>query len=124
MRIAMCSLHVTDPAHAFRFYTDVLGFETRLTLPEHDVYIVGSPGQDVQLMLEPSDDVARAYASALHASGIPVIVLGTTTLDADVERLTEQGVRLLGSIFTDASGRAINVDDSVGNIIQLHEAAE
>lgn len=119
----MCSIQVSDPAHAHRFYTDVLEFETSISMPEHDVYAVSAPGQDISLLLEPADPALAAHRAALTRAGIPVIVFATDSLDGDIERLTAAGVRFLGDVFTDASGRAINFDDSVGNIIQLHEAA-
>jgi catechol 2,3-dioxygenase-like lactoylglutathione lyase family enzyme len=43
MRVKMCGLHVTDPAQAFGFYTDVLGFEELMAVPEAGLYIVRSP---------------------------------------------------------------------------------
>lgn len=125
MRIAMCSIHVTDPAHAYRFYTDVLGFDDYLTMPEHNLFIVRASGQDTGLLLEPSDNpIAETYRSQLYGAGIPCLVLGTDTLDSDVERLRKAGVRIVGEVFEDASGRAVNFDDTVGNLIQLHEAAQ
>lgn len=120
----MCSLHVTDPDRAHRFYTEVLGFETLLAMPEHHVFVVNGRGQDTGLLLEPSDHpVAAAYMTGLRAENIPALVVGTDDLDADVARLTEAGVRFVGDRFSDASGSSINLDDTVGNIIQLHEAA-
>lgn len=124
MRLAMCSLHVTDPEAAHRFYTDVLGFETMIAMPEHRVFVIQGRGQDVGLLLEPSDHpVAEAYRAGLYAERIPALVVGTDDLDADIERLSAAGVRLVSERFTDPSGSAVNVDDTCGNIIQLHEAA-
>lgn len=120
----MVSIHVTEPAHAFRFYTEVLGFETTLALPESDVFVVNAPGQDTGLLLEPSDNaLGEEYRSALKAAGIPVLVLSTDTLFSDIERLRAEGVHFVGDVFRDASGEAINFSDSVGNLIQLHQGA-
>ncbi|MDO5735308.1 MAG: VOC family protein [Propionibacteriaceae bacterium] len=124
MRISMVSIHVTEPAHAHRFYTEVLGFETALALPESDVYVVSAPGQDTGLLLEPSTTpIAEQYRSELRAAGIPVLVLSTDTLFSDIERLRGEGVHFVGDVFRDASGEAINFSDSVGNLIQLHQGA-
>lgn len=120
----MVSIHVTEPAHAYRFYTEVLGFETTLALPESGVFVVSAPGQDTGLLLEPSDDpLADQYRSALRASGTPVLVLSTDTLYTDIERLRAEGVHFVGDVFHDATGEAINFSDSVGNLIQLHQGA-
>lgn len=124
MRLAMCSLHVTDPGAAHRFYTDVLGFETMIAMPEHHVFVITGRGQDVGLLLEPSNHpVASAYRAGLYAERIPALVVGTDDLDADIERLSAQGIGFVSERFTDASGSSINLDDTVGNIIQLHQAA-
>ena len=120
----MVSIHVTEPAHAYRFYTDVLGFETSLALPESGVFVVNAPGQDTGLLLEPSDSaLGEEYRSGLRAAGIPVLVLSTDTLFSDIERLRAEGVHFVGDVFRDASGEAINFSDSVGNLIQLHQGA-
>ena len=120
----MCSLHVTDPDLAYRFYIDVLGFETMIAMPEHHVYVVAGKGQTTGLLLEPSDHpVARAYMDGLRAENLPALVVGTDDLDAAIDRLKAAGVRFVGERFSDPSGTAINFDDGVGNLIQLHEGA-
>lgn len=124
MKIHMSSIHVTDPAHAYRFYTDVLGFETTFSMPEHDLYVVNGPGQDVGLLLEPSDNpFAQAWRTAQREQNLPVIVLRTEDLEADIRRLTDAGVQFVGERFSDPSGTFINFDDSVGNLVQLHQPA-
>lgn len=124
MQIHMCSIHVDDPAHAYRFYTDVLGFDTTIALPEHHLFVVSAPGQDVGLLLEPSDNpVAETYRASIRELGMPVIVLRTQQIDAEIERLRGQGVEFVGDLFSDASGQSINFDDSVGNLVQLHQPA-
>jgi catechol 2,3-dioxygenase-like lactoylglutathione lyase family enzyme len=124
MRIKMCSVHVTDPAAAFDYYTSVLGFEKLLTMPEHQLYIVKSPEDPsgVGLLLEPSDTkVAAKYAQGIRALGLPAIVFGSADVHADFERLSALGVRFTGQPSTDASGTSVLFDDSCGNLIQLHQ---
>ena len=125
MELKMCSLHVTDPDLAYRFYTEVLEFETMVAMPEHHVYVVAGKGQTTGLLLEPSDHpVANAYMTGLRSENLPAMVVGTDDLDAAVERLASAGVQFVGKRFSDASGTAINFDDGVGNLIQLHGGAE
>lgn len=120
----MVSIHVTEPAHAYRFYTEVLGFETAIALPESGVYVVSAPGQDVGMLLEPSDNaLGDEYRSSRKAAGVPVLVMSTDTLYSDIERLRANGVHFAGDVFKDASGEAVNFSDSVGNLIQLHQGA-
>lgn len=120
----MCSIHVTDPARAHTFYTEILGFDTMISMPEHNVYVINGKGQDTGLLLEPSDNpIAFAYMTGLRKEGFPVIVVSTDDIDADIARLKAEGVRFIGDKFGDQSGQSINLDDTVGNIIQLHQAA-
>jgi catechol 2,3-dioxygenase-like lactoylglutathione lyase family enzyme len=124
MRIKMCGIHVIDPAAAFEFYRDTLGFEELLAMPEHHLFIVKSP-QDpdgVGLLLEPSDNpVAAAYRAGVYEQGLPAIVFGTADVRAEYERLTALGVRFTGEPTTDPSGISAVFDDTCGNLVQLHQ---
>ena len=63
IRIHVTSVFVDDQEHALRFYTDVLGFEPRTDQPmgNGDRWLtVAAPGQDVELLLEPSGHPAVA----------------------------------------------------------------
>jgi catechol 2,3-dioxygenase-like lactoylglutathione lyase family enzyme len=46
MRLKMCSIHVKDPAAAHVFYTETLGFETLMAMPEYNLFIIKDPGAD------------------------------------------------------------------------------
>ncbi|MFC9787099.1 VOC family protein [Rhodococcus sp. NPDC127528] len=124
MRIKMCGIHVVDPAAAFEFYRDTLGFEELLAMPEHHLFIVKSP-QDpdgVGLLLEPSDNpVAEAYRAGVYAQGLPAIVFGTADVRAEYERLSALGVRFTGEPTTGPSGISAVFDDTCGNLVQLHQ---
>lgn len=124
MRIKMCGVHVIDPAAAFVFYTQRLGFEELMAVPEHHLYIVRSPqdSDGVGLLLEPSDNpVAEAYRKGVHEQGLPTIVFGTPDVQAEYERLTALGVRFTAPPTTDPSGISAVFDDTCGNLIQLHQ---
>jgi predicted enzyme related to lactoylglutathione lyase len=126
MRVKMCSIHVEDPAQAFTFYTETLGFESLLVMPEANLYIVRSPEDrdGVGLLLEPSDNpIGRTYMEALHQAGFPCLVLGATDVEAEFKRLTAAGVHFTGEPTTDASGTHATFDDTCGNYIQIHQDA-
>lgn len=55
MKIAMVSVFVEDPVKAFRYYTEVLGFEEMMYSPENYLAIVKPPldSKGVSLLLEP-----------------------------------------------------------------------
>ena len=124
MRIKMCGVHVVDPAAAFVFYTDTLGFEPLLVVPEANLYIVRSPEDPdgVGLLLEPSDNpVAAAYRDGVYAAGMPAIVLGVKDVRAEYDRLTDAGVLFTEGPTTDEAGTHAVFDDTSGNYVQLHQ---
>lgn len=120
----MCSIHVTDPAAAFEFYTNTLGFEELLVVPEANLYIVRSKDDPTKLglLLEPSDNpIAKAYMEGLHGLGIPVIVLGVPDIRAEYDRLLAAGVRFTSEPTTGDEGTSAFFDDTCGNYVQLHQ---
>ncbi|MFC9353434.1 VOC family protein [Arthrobacter sp. NPDC057013] len=124
MRLKMCSIHVQDPAAAHSFYTETLGFDTLMAMPEHNLFIVKDPGAagTVGLLLEPSDNpIASAYSKGLYDAGIPAIVFGAPDVRAEYERLSAAGVRFRGEPAEDPSGLSAVFDDGCGNYIQLHQ---
>ncbi len=126
MRLKMCSIHVKDPASAHEFYTGILGFETLMALPEHNLYIVKDPdgagGGSVGLLLEPSDNpIGAAYMNACHDAGLPAIVFGVPDVRAEYQRLAAKGVIFQGEPSEGPGGTTVVLDDGCGNYVQLHQ---
>jgi predicted enzyme related to lactoylglutathione lyase len=125
MRLKMCSIHVKDPAAAHTFYTQTLGFETLMAMPEHNLFIIKDPGSDagsVGLLLEPSDNpIGANYMNAVHDAGLPAIVFGVPDVQAEYNRLVEAGVSFQGEPSQDPSGISAVFDDGCGNYVQLHQ---
>ena len=126
MRLKMCSIHVKDPAAAYEFYTGILGFESLLVMPEHNLFIVkdpaGSGGGSVGLLLEPSDNpIGAAYMNGCHDAGMPAIVLGVPDVRAEFKRLTAKGVIFQGEPSDGPGGTTAVFDDGCGNFVQLHQ---
>jgi predicted enzyme related to lactoylglutathione lyase len=124
MRVKMCSIHVTDPADAFTFYTQTLGFEELLVIPDAHLYIVRSPEDrdGVGLLLEPSDNpIARAYKEGVYELGIPTIVFGVKDVQTEYERLKSLDVMFIGEPTADESGTHAVFDDTCGNYVQIHQ---
>jgi catechol 2,3-dioxygenase-like lactoylglutathione lyase family enzyme len=121
----MCSIHVQDPAAAHTFYTQTLGFETLMAMPEYNLFIVKDPGADagsVGLLLEPSDNpIGASYMNALHDAGMPAIVFGVPGVQAEYDRLVAAGVTFRGGPSEDPSGITAVFDDGCGNFVQLHQ---
>lgn len=121
----MCSIHVQDPAAAHTFYTETLGFETLMAMPEYNLFIIKDPGADqgsVGLLLEPSDNpIGGTYMNAVHDAGLPAIVFGVPDVRAEYERLVKAGVTFKSEPAEDPSGISAVLDDGCGNYIQLHQ---
>lgn len=126
MRLKMCSIHVKDTAAAYEFYTGILGFESLLAMPEHNLFIVkdpaGSGGGSVGLLLEPSDNpIGAAYMNGCHDAGLPAIVFGVTDVRAEYKRLSAKGVIFQSEPSDGPGGTTAVFDDGCGNFVQLHQ---
>ena len=124
MKIILTSDLVDDQAKAHRFYTDILGFETKAQVPlgDYDWLTVVSPDQPdgPELLLEPDQHpAAKPFKAALVADGIPYTSFAVADVKAEYERLTNLGV-----VFTQpptAMGPVVTavLDDTCGNLIQI-----
>jgi catechol 2,3-dioxygenase-like lactoylglutathione lyase family enzyme len=124
IKIAVTSVFVSDQDRAQRFYTEVLGFETRQDLPVGEArwITVGTPGGqgDTELLLEPGDNpIAQEYTTALHEAGLPAIVLSVPDLRAEHERLAGLGVTFTQDPMEQGPVVTAILDDTVGNLLQL-----
>jgi len=126
MKIALTSVFVDDQEKAHRFYTGVLGFETRQDIPmgEFRFLTVASPEgpEGVELLLEPNNHpAAAAFQQAIYGDGIPATSFQSADIRREHERLVERGV-VFRQPPTEAGPVAIAVfDDTCGNWIQLHQ---
>ncbi len=125
MKIAMVSVFVEDPVKAFKYYTEVLGFEEVMYSPENYIAIVKSPldSNGTSLLLEPTEpggiEVVKEYWKKLYALGIPVISFGSNNIQKTADELKKKGVKFTKEpVKTDYGYEAI-FDDSNGNYIQL-----
>jgi len=125
MKIAMVSVLVADPVKAFKFYTEVLGFEEVMYSPENYIAIVKSTldSDGTYLLLEPTEpggiEIAKTYKQKLYALGIPVISFSSNDIQKTADELKENGVKFKKDpVKTDYGYEAI-FDDSNGNYIQL-----
>lgn len=122
MQVALTSVVVTDPVAAFQFYTQVLGFEEQIFMPEMNLAIVRSSdsSQTVGLLLEPNQHPAsKAFQEAIYQEGLPCIVFGTDDINGDYERLRSKGVVFRQTPEPNEMGFQAMFEDGFGNIIQL-----
>ena len=126
MRISHTSVCVDDQEKALRFYTETLGFQLKHNIPlgEHAwITVVSEEAPDgTELVLEPAAHPAVVkYRTALVEDGIPFTAFSVDDVEAEHERLVDQGVQFvqpptdLGTVVTAV------FDDTCGNLIQIME---
>ncbi|TGK01833.1 glyoxalase [Leptospira langatensis] len=124
MKIKLTSIFVHDPIQAFRFYTETLGFISRLYLPQAKLAIVASPEEPngTGLLLEPNDNpLAKTYQEGLFNAGFPVIVFSTEDIHKEFERLKQNGVVFRSEPTKSDIGIEAVFEDACGNLIQLYQ---
>jgi catechol 2,3-dioxygenase-like lactoylglutathione lyase family enzyme len=127
MRIKFTSLFVDDQAGAQRFYTEVLGFQTKSDIPVGEAHrwltVVSPEDPDgPELVLEPGDHPAVApFKEALLADGIPFTALVVDDLQAEVARLRGHGVRFTQEPLDAGPVVTAVLADGFGNLLQLVE---
>jgi predicted enzyme related to lactoylglutathione lyase len=126
VKITLNSVIVRDQEHAFRFYTEVLGFikKTEIPLGEYKWLTVVSPEEPggTQLVLEPNAHPASAaYQKALFETGTPLTSFAVEDVQGEVEKLKALGVTFTMEP-TDVGTAIIAVfDDTCGNFIQIYQ---
>jgi len=129
MKIRLTSVYVDDQDKALRFYTEVLGFETKGDFRNgpYRWLTVGSAEEPdgAQLQLAKNDNpAAQAYQKALFEQGQPAALFYTDDVKADFERIAALGGEFL-TPPTDVPGSTIAVvNDTCGNRIQLVQLAK
>ncbi|WSQ08406.1 VOC family protein [Streptomyces sp. NBC_01231] len=126
IKVAMTSVYVDDVSKAHAFYTEVLGFETRvhMDLGGGTLFVtVGAPEgaqQDLQLLLEPGQGpIADPYRKAVREAGLPCIVFSVDDIEAEYERLRKLGVEFVQGPQEQGPVIMAVLDDTVGNLVQL-----
>ena len=126
IKVAMTGVFVDDVAKAHAFYTDVLGFETRMNMDLGGgalLVTVGAPEgaqPDLQLLLEPGQGpIAEPFRTALREAGLPCIVFSVDDIEAEYERLRGLGVHFTQEPREQGPVVTAVLDDTVGNLVQL-----
>jgi predicted enzyme related to lactoylglutathione lyase len=125
MKILLTSVSVNDPIHAHAFYTEKLGFISKVFVPEGKLAIVVSPEEPngTSLLLEPRGNLgSKEFFDGIYNAGLPVIIFGTTDIQKDYESLKAKGVVFKGEPKKTEYGMQVLFEDTCGNLIQLHQA--
>lgn len=127
MMVAMVSVLVADPIKAFKYYTEVLGFEEYMYMPENLLAIVKSPlnPNGVTILLEPTEpgsiEIAKKFKSEIYEMGMPVISFSAPNIESTVNELKEKGVQFKKDLTkTDYGYDAVFDDDNYIQLLQLN----
>jgi len=130
MKVAMVSVFVEDPVKAFKYYTEVLGFEEVMYSPENYLAIVKSSLDldGVSLLLEPIEpggiEIAKKYKHELYKMGMPAISFSANNIQKTFEELIAKGVKFKKEPTKTDYGYEAVFDDDNGNYIQLYQLNE
>ena len=124
MQIILTSVMVADQEKAHKFYTEILGFKTKLDIPMGEarwLTVVSPKGSEsVELLLEPVGfPPARVYQRALFESGIPLATFGVEDIHAEYDRLRKLGVAFKGKPKEAGPVTLAVLEDTCGNLVQL-----
>jgi predicted enzyme related to lactoylglutathione lyase len=126
MKIKVMSVYVDDQEKALRFYTEVLGFSKKADFSNgaYRWLTVVSPedpeGIELQLALN-DNPAAKTYQGALFQQNQNALMLNTSDVKGDYERLKAKGAEF-SMPPTDVTGSTIaRLNDTCGNWIQITE---
>ena len=124
MRINMVGLPVDNQEKALKFYTEILGFQTKHDIPlgKHRWITVVSPEEPegTELALEPDEHPAvKPFRSALIEDGIPYTSFAVADVAAEHERLEALGVQFTQKPTDYGTVITAVFDDTCGNLIQI-----
>ena len=124
MRIIYNSIFVDDQEKALNFYTEVLGFVKKedVAAGEFRWLTVVSPDKQegTELVLEPNENpTAEQYQKALFEQGIPATSFGVDDVQAEYERLRDQGVQFKVEPTDYGLYSLASFEDTCGNLIQI-----
>ena len=124
MKLQTVSIFVEDQQRALEFYTEKLGFAVASDIPVGDfrwLTVVEAARPDgTQISLEPKDHPAAvAFTDALIADTLPYCTLGVDDVQAEHDRLVEQGVVFTQPPTSMGPVTVAVLDDTCGNLLQL-----
>jgi predicted enzyme related to lactoylglutathione lyase len=124
MKIKLTTVYVDEQQKALRFYTEVLGFVTKVDFSQGPyrwltVASAEEPdGTELQLALN-DNPAARAYQQAIFQQGQPAAMFFTHDLQADFERVKARGAEFTMPPTDTTGSKIARLNDTCGNLIQL-----
>ncbi|WMY78781.1 VOC family protein [Citricoccus sp. I39-566] len=126
MKIAQAHLLVNDQDAAKAFYTEVLGLEVETDYAAGDFRWLSlrAPGPDggASLVLGRAEGAGLAYQQEVLAADMPAFSITLTGGAAEFERIRARGAMVvMEPTRQQYGGTDALIDDTVGNIICLHQ---
>ncbi|MFD5623203.1 VOC family protein [Streptomyces yangpuensis] len=131
INLSQCFIAVDDHDKAIAFYRDVLGLEVRNDVGFEGMrwVTVGSPSQDVEIVLEPplADPGApaadrRAMAELLAKGMLRGVIFSTDDVDATFERIRAAGGEVMQEPIDQPYGvRDCAFRDPAGNMLRFNQ---
>ena len=131
IKLSTCFIAVDDHDKALAFYRDVLGLEVRNDVAFEGMrwVTVGSPSQDVEIVLEPpladpnaSTDDKEAAAELLAKGLLRGVIFTTDDVDATFERIRAAGAEVLQEPIDMPYGvRDCAFRDPSGNMLRFNQ---
>jgi len=131
IKLSTCFIAVDDHDKALAFYRDVLGLEVRNDVAFEGMrwVTVGSPSQEVEIVLEPpladpnaSTDDKEAAAELLAKGMLRGVIFKTDDVDATFERIRAAGAEVLQEPIDMPYGvRDCAFRDPSGNMLRFNQ---
>jgi len=122
MKILLTSVYVDDPVKAHKYYTEVLGFQSKQFDPDAQLAVIVSPEDPdgTALLLEPrGDSFGKTYQENVYNAGLPIIVFGADNVEAVKKDLESRGVTFRDDLAKPEWGLKNLFEDTCGNLIML-----
>ena len=128
MKIKLASVPIEDYDKALKFYTEVLGFQTKRDIPLGEgarwITVVSPEEPDgTELLLEPNADypAMKALREALVRDGIPFTAFLVGDVQMEYERMKDIGVEFTMEPTNMGMTSAAVFHDTCGNLIQIYQ---
>ena len=128
MKIKLASVPIEDYDKALKFYTEVLGFQTKRDIPLGEgarwITVVSPEEPDgTELLLEPNADypAMKTLREALVRDGIPFTAFLVGDVQMEYERMKDLGVEFTMEPTNMGMTSAAVFDDTCGNLIQIYQ---
>ena len=115
---------VKDPIKAHEIYTSKLGFTSKEFDADASVAIVVSAEdqQGAAILLEPCKGTfAESYQKSAFDANLPVMIFAVKNVEAELERLKNNGVKLRPELDRPDWGLTNMFEDGCGNILMIEE---